>query len=982
MCKKLNLMAFLMLMVVLTGMVQAATIREDFEGQNPPSTDAPPARWIFIDAEDQAGTFYEVIRGGDNTVGRVKADVVVNGFYAAGYIVYDSPVPAASAFSGSFDMLVEDEGGWSDGLFLFGDILNGHTDNYFTFKYVNASSDMYQSDYPADSRILVAATGFGIEFNVWYTTTFNWEPIDGTLGVMTLEAFDQQDLSLVLVSAEITLPEAVYFGLGSSNDAVRLDNIAIEYVDPAEASNPWPDDGHPDAAARGLTLSWTPGIFARTHDIYLGTAFDDVDDATTTVDPASVYIGGQSEATYALDRLDLGQTYYWRIDEVNAPPDLTVFKGDVWSFTVEPVGYPIAGENITATASSSNSADEGPENTINGSGLDADDLHSILGTDMWFSASEPRGAWIQYEFDKVYKLHEIWVWNSNREGLNTIYGLKDVTIEYSVDGDTYTPLGTYEFAQAPGVAGYAHNTIVDSGNVVAKYVRISASSNWSGGIVDQYGLAEVRFFYIPTHAREPNPDSGATDVSIGTIDEPIDVTLGFRAGREAAMHDVYLSTDEQAVIDGTAPVTTEIETSHGPLSLDVGQTYYWRVDEANEAETPATWQGDIWNFTTQEYFVIDDFEAYNDLNPDDPNSNRIFLTWIGGDVDPANGSQVGNDTLPFAELTVVHGGKQSMPYFYDNSVGYSEATVMLSSQRRDWTKRGIGSLSLWFRGYPASVGSFVEAPAGTYTMTAAGANIWYASDEFHFAYKTLNGPGSIIAKVESIEQTHAWAKGGVMVRDTLEPDSAHGTMFLMAAAAQGVTFERRLAVGENTARNQQTGIAAPYWVKIEVEASRAVRASYSADGNAWTELGRDVITMNGPVHIGLALTSHEVDLTCEAVFSNVQIDGAVSGGWMNQDIGILSNDPEPMYVALANSGGTPEVVPHPDPNVTQMGTWTEWNIDLRQFADKGVDLTKVDKLSIGFGDRDNPQPGSSGKMYFDDIRLHPLREPEADIAGN
>ncbi|NIO63522.1 MAG: hypothetical protein GTO35_13450, partial [Gammaproteobacteria bacterium] len=91
----------------------------------------------------------------------------------------------------------------------------------------------------------------------------------------------------------------------------------------------------------------------------------------------------------------------------------------------------------------------------------------------------------------------------------------------------------------------------------------------------------------PVWAREPDPDSGATDVDV-------DVTLSFRGGREAAQHDVYLSTDEQAVIDGTAPVATVTETSYGPLDLDLGQTYYWRVDEVNEAETPATWQGNLW----------------------------------------------------------------------------------------------------------------------------------------------------------------------------------------------------------------------------------------------------------------------------------------------------------------------------------------------------------------------------------------------------
>ncbi len=191
----------------------------------------------------------------------------------------------------------------------------------------------------------------------------------------------------------------------------------------------------------------------------------------------------------------------------------------------------------------------GPEKTIDGSGLDANDLHSTVETGMWLSSSEPLGAWIEYEFDNVYKVYQMRVWNSNQAIESVVgFGLKDVKIEYSTNGTDYTTLGTtHEFARAPGTAGYAYNTTIDFGGVAARYVRLTASSNW-GGLLPQYGLSEVRFFYIPVNAREPSPDSGATDVYIGTIDKPTDVTLGFRAGREAAAHDVYFSDSWQAVI--------------------------------------------------------------------------------------------------------------------------------------------------------------------------------------------------------------------------------------------------------------------------------------------------------------------------------------------------------------------------------------------------------------------------------------------------
>ena len=476
---------------------------------------------------------------------------------------------------------------------------------------------------------------------------------------------------------------------------------------PGQASDPKPDDEATDVS-REVVLSWTPGEYAppiNGHKVYLSESFNDVNDG----------IGGIAESASSYtppQRLDLGTTYYWRVDEVNGPPDYTVYEGSVWSFTTEPIGYPI--ENITATASSAHGADMGPENTINGSGLDANDLHSNEAEDMWLSSTEPLGAWIEYEFDKVYKLHEMWVWNSNQMVEPLVgFGLKNVAIEYSTNGTDYTTLGTaHEFAQATGTDAYAHNTTVDFGGAAAKYVRLTASSNW--GALPQYGLSEVCFLYIPIRAREPSPDSGATDVDV-------DVVLSWRAGREAASHDVYFSDSNQAVIDGTAPVTTVTEAKHGPLSLDLGKTYYWRVDEVNEAETPATWQGGLWDFTTQEYFVVDDFESYNDLDTTNLASKRIFNVWVDGYQIPTNGSLVGYENPPFCEQTIVHSGKQSMPLFYNNTGGaaYSEAELTLTPPQ-DWTKAGIATLVLYFHG--------VEGNTGQLYVKLNGSKVVYDGD--------------------------------------------------------------------------------------------------------------------------------------------------------------------------------------------------------------------------------------------------------------
>lgn len=458
------------------------------------------------------------------------------------------------------------------------------------------------------------------------------------------------------------------------------------------AAAPAPQDEAMDVPFDGF-LSWTSGEFAAQHDVYLGAAFDDVSSASRAKPLGVLASLAQDANTYdPAGALAFGQTYYWRVDEVNAAPDFTVIKGDVWSFTVEPLAYPLPGASITATASSVNSADMGPERTIDGSGLDAAGRHSVDPTTMWLSnKAEPQPAWIQYAFDKAYKLHELHVWNSNQvleESLGV--GAKAVKVEYSVDGTAWTALGEFTVAQASGTAVYAANTTIDFGEVVAKYVKLTIESNW-GGLLSQCGLSEVRFSYVPVWARESNPAAGATDANP-------QVTLQWRSGREAASHKVYVSPDQQAVKDGTAPVATTSEPAYA-TAVDLGQTYYWKVVEVNHAQNPSSWEGDVWSFSTREHLVVDDFESYTDHE-----GSRIYETWIDGWEDPTNGSQVGYGQAPFAEQVNMHGGKQSMPLGYENtSAAYSEAERTLGAAQ-DWTKHGITTLAVNFAGNPGNTG--------------------------------------------------------------------------------------------------------------------------------------------------------------------------------------------------------------------------------------------------------------------------------------
>jgi hypothetical protein len=484
----------------------------------------------------------------------------------------------------------------------------------------------------------------------------------------------------------------------------------------------------------------------------------------------------------------------------------------------------------------------------------------------------------------------------------------------------------------------------------------------------------------PEKARAVNP---IPDTTVGVLEA---IPLSWLPGKSAQFHDVYFGIDKADVSDADKSDTTGIYRGRKsaasyspPEGVELGKTYYWRIDEIEANGTPH--KGEVWSFTVTPYILVDDFEDYNDL------TNLIYLTWIDGYGSPGQGipgngtgSTVGNTDPPYAEQTIVRpGSAQSMPLGYNNSgtAKLSEAIAKINDLKsgRDWTTHGVKALSLWFRGYPAYMGSFIEAPAGTYAVTAGGTDIGGTSDQCHFAYKEVSGASTVVAKVLSVSNTHTDAKAGVMIRDSLDADSAGAMVYITPGGAIALGY-RDTAGASASVVGQVTGIAAPQWLKIERALGGIIRGYYSADGTTWTQIGTSIatVTMNLPVYVGLAVTSHNTSQKCAAQFSNVSFpDTSVGPQWSDQDVGIISNKAEPMYVAIPSGNGKTGIVYHDDPNATLINAWTEWNIDLKKFSDQGVSLANVDKMFIGFGNKANPKSGGTGTMYFDDIRLYPPR---------
>ena len=466
------------------------------------------------------------------------------------------------------------------------------------------------------------------------------------------------------------------------------------------ASGPTPAEGEL-IEETWVNMSWRTGDFAVSHDLYIGTDFDDVNngaEGTFAGNTSSVFQVVGFPGFAIPEGLQPGTTYYWRIDEVNDTDPNSPWKGTVWSFSIAP-----------KTAYEPNPAD----------GSESADLNAEL------------------------------TWTAG-------YGSKLHTVYF---GESFEDVDNATGGQALGAATYTPGTL-----------KMAKTYYWR---VDEFDIIETHkgdvWSFITDGAVESlDPANGALDVTQTPI-------LTWIPGLGAS-YEVYFGTDSSSLeLKGSGNLGSE---SFEPGQLEWDTTYYWRIDEANNANADSPWTGPLWSFTTANFLIIDDFESYNDLNEDEPGSKRIYLAWVDGFDNPAiNGSIVGHANPPFAEQTIIHGGNQSMPFEYNNAVGKSEATYVLTSAR-DWTVNGVNTLTIWFRG------------------------------------------GS-------------------------------------------------------------------------------------------------------------------------------------------------SNAAEQMYVVLNGSA----VVNHDDPDVAQKASWTQWNIDLARFADQGVNLANVTSIALGLGNRDNPQAGGAGMLYFDDIRL-------------
>ena len=798
---------------------------------------------------------------------------------------------------------------------------------------------------------------------------------------------------------------ATNWGNYAAGGVYYIDNVKL--VGEGMAYQPDPENHAVDVPADS-NLSWTPGAGAISHDVYLGTSFNDVNDANRTNQRGVLKSQGQTANTYD-PTLEFYKTYYWRIDESNGT---SIQKGLVWDFMTEYTGmgtvigdYEIGMNGWEATWQGKTTFSYSTNGTTMG--------NNTLAVQTVKNALYDPGYWI-IKHDGVLDLNNMKLqvdvtllapeWQGQTVEVGPVVVQTDLPVSWSSYaatainrktgllapntwvGGTTSAYRTYTFDfSGPSMApAYTHTDWQDA----TKMTILVALQNGAQGpgkfYLDDARLVNVRL------ASNPRPANLATDINTTPL-------LSWTAGKDATSHDVYFGTDETAVSNATtsnplgvfkgnqADVGVGGINKYVPGTLVKNTTYYWRIDEQGAPGSP--WKGLLWKFTTAEYVFVEDYEIYNNTN------NKINSTWIKG-----GGGKVGYDACDFAEVTIVHGGLQSMPFDYNNIVSaYDSNAARTFTAFQDWTAENVKSLEFWYRGWPVTVGSFTGA--GPYTITAAGEDVWDVPDlrgtgyhdECHYAYKTITGTAgpmvTIIAKVDSVSNTHPWAKAGIMIRQSLDPNSKNG--FMCITPEMGAAFQFRADDGDfSTTYDYEVAgyefmadINAPYWLKIEMYTDTGdMWAYYSANGTSWTPLITDSpILPNLPIYVGLAVTAHNSAAICTTAFSNVSITapGMTISSWNHQDVGIKSNVAAPLYVTLqddATVGSDTATITHSDPNMVLQKTWQAWDIALNDFkvVNPNLNLEKIKKITLGVGHR-TTDPCGTGTLYFDDIRLYPPR---------
>lgn len=721
-----------------------------------------------------------------------------------------------------------------------------------------------------------------------------------------------------------------------------------------QAGDPSPAPGTNWVSPENATLTWQSGLQAVSHDVYFGMHKQAVE-----LGLASAYVGlvvGTEQVQYALPPLEKGATYYWRIDERQSSGLIT--QGDLWSFSTLASAGGIQGRYFNNTYLGEAPVLIRVDDAVDLNYLQDNALRRVLSSNRFsvrwtgrLVSPSSSGATLTVRANDRVRLmidDELvisdWLAHPLRE-LSTPW---------------VQPKGT----TSQIVLEYAHTH-------GTPHVQLL----WS------YDLETQQI--IPHGPLQPHPQSHLPSPADSATETHQSPRLSWQPGTRAVTHNLYLGTHPLTVAQaqpGDAQFLSHpYGTSHEITDLLLNQTYYWRVDDVNAASQPNVSTGPVWQFTTADHILIDDFESYTNIP-----SERLFETWVDGfgfshpsPGHPGNnsGATVGHIDPPYAEQTLVHDGRQSMPLMYNNSGPdlHSEATHAFEPPLDMSSRQGtqFNELHLSFQGRAASMGHFT-GHQNSFTLTGAGTGFWDKNDRCYFVYQSVSGSASISARIDSIEQIHALSQAGLMIRSSQDPNALQACVAITADGRLAAHYRGGSGQPVTSLYSEPGAVALPHWIKLQRQGA-TLSMFHSQDGLTWNPVnleGQPAMSLSGFASLGLMHCVYRDNHTAGlASFSQVT-SSSVTPLNMASSLGIPLNQADDLYLLLEDTQGGTAIIRHPaNPNAVLQNHWETWRIDLAGVS--GVQLDAIKTLSIGVGSPNQAESGGTGVIFIDDIIVHP-----------
>jgi len=443
--------------------------------------------------------------------------------------------------------------------------------------------------------------------------------------------------------------------------------------------------------------------------------------------------------------------------------------------------------------------------------------------------------------------------------------------------------------------------------------------------------------------------------------------ISWKAGDFAISHDVYLAdnfndvdTGAESAFIGNQAATFLVAGFPGfafPDGLVPGTTYYWRIDEVNDAEPNSPWKGPVWSFSIppKTAYFPDPVDGGESVGIDDNLSwtagfgAKLHTVYFGetfDEVDSATGGQA-QGTTTYTPGTL----KMAKTYYWR----VDEFDVVETHKGDIWSFTTAGAVSAI---NPANGAVDVtQTPVLTWTPgLGASHEIYFGNDAASLELKGSGNLGSESYDPGQLEwdTTYYWR---VDETDSANADSPWTGPLWSFTTANFLIIDDMESY--NDIDEGQPGSNRIYLAWADGFDNPAVNGS--TVGNLNPPFAEQSIVHSGlqsmPMAYDNAVGKSEATLT---LTSNK--DWTVNGVttltiWFR---GASGNSTESLYVAL--NGGTP--VTNDDPDAATTTSWTEWNIDLQAF---GTNLANVNTITLGL----SSVTGGTGMMYFDDIRLYP-----------